>query len=70
MLSVNGGNNTIVIIKNFDYRCIIQNVSKSGANELLKISVLKDSGYLSKKISVYSSQFSMIFFTLFVLLYI
>ena len=43
MLSVNISDIAIITIKNVDYRCIIQNISKSEAINLLKSSVL---GYI------------------------
>ena len=46
MLSVNISNITIITIKNVDYCCIIHNISKSEAINLLKNSVLDDHGYI------------------------
>ena len=46
MLSVNISDIAIITIKNVDYRCIIQNISKSEAIDLLKNSVLEDRGYI------------------------
>ena len=46
MLSVNIGDIAIITVKNVDYRCIIYNISKSEAINLLKISVLENRGYI------------------------
>ena len=46
MLSVNISDIAIITFKNVDYRCIIHNISKSEAINLLKNSVLEDSGYI------------------------
>ena len=46
MLSVNIGDITIITVKNVDYRCLIHNISKSEARNLLKNSVLEDRGNL------------------------
>ena len=46
MLSVNISDITIITFKNVDYRCIIQNISKSDTIDLLKNSVLEDYGYI------------------------
>ena len=46
MLSVNISDIAIIIFKNVDYRCIIHNISKSEAVNLLENSVLKDRGYI------------------------
>ena len=65
MLSVNKNNATITTVKNAEYCCIIHNISKSEATNLLKNSVLEDYGYRYKKvsqISVYSGQFYFLFF--------
>ena len=42
MLSVNISDIAIITVKNVDYRCIIHNISKSEAINLLKNSVLED----------------------------
>ena len=44
MLSVNISDIAIITIKNVDYRCIIHNISKSEAINLLESSVLEDRG--------------------------
>ena len=41
MLNVNISDIAIIIVKNFDYRCIIHSISKSDAINLSKNSVLK-----------------------------
>ena len=44
MLSVNISNIAIITVENVDYRCIIHNISKSKAINLLKNSVFEDRG--------------------------
>ena len=51
MLSVNISDIAIITVKNVDYRCIIHNISKSEAINLLENSVLEDRGYIQKCIS-------------------
>ena len=46
ILSINISGVAIITVKNVDYRCIIHNISKSAAINLLKNSVLEDSGYI------------------------
>ena len=46
VLSVKISDIAIITIKNVDYRCIIQNISKSEATNLLENSVLDDLGYI------------------------
>ena len=46
MLSVNISNTAIITVKNVYYRCIIHNISKSEAINLLKISVLEGRWYI------------------------
>ena len=46
MLSVNISDIAIIIVKNVEYRCIIHNISKSEAINLLKNFVLEDRGYI------------------------
>ena len=46
MLSVNISDIVIITIKNVEYRCIIHNISKSEAINLLESSVLEDRGYI------------------------
>ena len=50
MLSVNIREIEIIAVKNVDYHCIIHNISKSEATNLLKSSVLEDLGYRYKYI--------------------
>ena len=45
MVSVNISNVAIITIKNVDYCCIIHNITKSEAINLLKNSVFEDRGY-------------------------
>ena len=49
MLSVNISGIAIITIKKVDYHCIIHNISKSEAINLLKNSVLESCGYIYKK---------------------
>ena len=46
ILSVNIRDTAIIIVKNVDYCCIIHNISKSEAINLLENSVLEDRGYI------------------------
>ena len=46
MLNVNITDLPIITIKNVDYHCIIQNISKSEATNLSENSILKDRGYM------------------------
>ena len=46
MLSVNIIDIAIISVKNDYYRCIIHDISKSGAINLLKTSVLEDRWYI------------------------
>ena len=46
MLSVNRSDIAIITVKNVDYYCIIFNISKSKAINLLGKSVLEDSEYI------------------------
>ena len=46
MLCLDISNVAIITIKNIDYRCIIHNISKSEAINLLENSVLEDRVYL------------------------
>ena len=46
MLSVNINDIAIITVKNVDYCCIIHNISKSEAINLLKNSVLENRGYI------------------------
>ena len=45
MLSLNIRDIAIITVQNVDYRCIIYNISKSEAINLLKNSALEDRGY-------------------------
>ena len=51
MLCLNISNITIITVKNVDYRCIIHNISKSEAINLLESAVLKNPGYMLKILS-------------------
>ena len=46
MLSVDISDIAIIIVKNFDYCCIIHNISKFEAINLLKNSALEYRGYI------------------------
>ena len=48
MLSVNIIDIAIITVKNVDYHCIIDNISKSVAINLLEITVLAKRGYIYK----------------------
>ena len=52
MLSVNIINIAIITVTNINYRCIIHNISKSQAINLLKSAALEDRGYVLKKYCV------------------
>ena len=45
-LCVNISDIVIIDVKKVEYRCIIHNISKSGAIRLLEDSVLDDCGYI------------------------
>ena len=46
MMCLNISDITIITVKNVDYRCIMYNISKSEATNLLQNSVLEDRGYI------------------------
>ena len=46
VLNVNISDTAIITLKDVDYSCIIHDISKSEAINLLKISVLDDRGYI------------------------
>ena len=62
MLIVNISDIVNITVKNVDYRCIIYNISKSEAINLLKNSVLENRGYISKNIVLNFSLFKQVFF--------
>ena len=66
MLSVKISNIAIITVKNIDYRCIIFNISKSEAINLLKNSVLENPGHIWKNIVLNFSLFKTIFVYFFV----
>ena len=68
MLSVNISDIVIITVKNVDYRCIIHNISKSKAINLLENSVLEDRGHIYTK--KYCLEFSISFFYFFCFVYI
>ena len=57
MWSVNIIDIAIITVKNVDYRYIIHNISRSEPINLLKSAVLKDPGYIYKKIPSIKSSF-------------
>ena len=66
MLSVNISDIDIITIKNVEYRCIIYNISKSEAINLLKNSVLEKRGVgIYKNIVLNFSLFKIAFVLLF-----
>ena len=66
MLSVNISDIAgIITIKNFDYRCIIHNISKSEAINLLEDSVLENCVYIQKNIVLNFSLLKRVFFYFF-----
>ena len=46
MLCLKISDNNIITVKNVDYRCIIHNISKSEAINLLESAVLENCGYI------------------------
>ena len=46
MPNVNISNIAIITVKNVDYRCIMYNINKSGATDLLKNFLLENCGYI------------------------
>ena len=48
MLCIDISDIALMTVKNVDYRCIIHNISKSEAINLLEKSVLEDRGYIEK----------------------
>ena len=70
MLCLNISDIAIITVKNVDYHCIIYNISKSEAINLLENSVLKDRGYTSKKYCIkfqsIQDRFFFFFFNFFV----
>ena len=65
MLSVNIRDIAIITVKNVDYHCIIQNISKSDAINLLKNSVFENRGYIYKNIVLNFGIFKTVFFLIF-----
>ena len=51
MLSFNISDINIMTVKNVDYRCIIHNISKSEAINLLESAALENHGYISRILS-------------------
>ena len=66
MLCLNISDITIIAVKNVDYCCIIANITKFEAIDLLKNSVLEDCGYAYKNIVLIFCLFNNFFFNLFV----
>ena len=48
MLCIDISDIALMTVKNVDYRCIIHNISKSEAINLLENSVLENRGYIEK----------------------
>ena len=65
MSSVNISDISIITVKNVDCCCIIHNITKSEAINLLENSVLEDREYIYKNIVLNFSPFKTIFFLLF-----
>ena len=61
MLCIDINNITIISVKNVYHRCIIHNIRKSGASDLLKNSVLEDRGYIEKILPYILTLFKAIF---------
>ena len=57
MLCLNISDIAIIIVKNVDYCCVMYDISKSEAINLLGSYVLENSGYVQKTIVVIFSQF-------------
>ena len=68
MLSINIRNIAIITVKNVHYCCIINNISKPEAVDLLKILFLRIVGIYKKDIVLIFSQFYFYFFYFFCLL--
>ena len=69
MLSVNKRDIAIITVKNVDYRCLIHNISKSDAINLLKNSVFEICGYIYKNIVLNFGIFKTVFFNFFCLIH-
>ena len=61
MLSLNISDIVTITVKNVDYCCIIHNISKSEAINLLKNFVLEDREYIQKNIVLNFSLFKAVF---------
>ena len=70
MLGVNMSDIAIIIVKNDDFCCIVYNISKSEAINLLKKSVLGNRRVYIKTIVLNFSPFKTLFFLLFCLVYV
>ena len=70
MLGVNMSDIAIIIVKNDDFCCIVYNISKSEAINLLKKSVLENRRVYIKTIVLNFSPFKTLFFLLFCLVYV
>ena len=62
MLSVNISDIVIIGIKNVAYRCIIHNISKAEAINLLESPALEDRGYIYNNIVLIFSLYETLFF--------
>ena len=70
MLSVSISDIAIITNKNVDYRCIIPNISKYEAINLLKISALENRWHIYKNFDLSFSFLRQFFFYFFCLFYI
>ena len=70
MLCLNIGDIAIIIVKNVDYRCIMYNINRSEAINLLENCVLEDRGHIKKNIVLIFSLLKTVLFYFFVLVYI
>ena len=61
---INISNVTIITVRNVNYCCIIDSITKSEAINLLKNSVLEDPGYILKKYCLIQSIFFVYIFCL------
>ena len=66
MMCINISDIAFITVKNVDYRCIMYNITKSEAINLLENSMLEDRGYDKKSIVLISSLFKTVVFYIFV----
>ena len=70
MLSVNIRDIAIIAVKNVDYRCIIHNISKTEAINLLENSILEHCGYIYIYIYIYIYTYIYICLYIYIYMYI